>query len=88
MMVSSGFSPAALYVNVYAHGPALQVGEGADLLFPEDLEAPEMQAAQDRDRCAGIHPHDQRRRKVPAEIHLAMRDHIGKSIRVGGIGPA
>jgi hypothetical protein len=47
-----------------------------------------MQAAQDHDRCASIHSQDETRRKGSAEIHLAGRDHIGKRIRVGGIGPA
>jgi hypothetical protein len=47
-----------------------------------------MQAGQDRDRRTGIHPEDERWRKVPAEIHLAVRDHIGHSARFGSIGPA
>ena len=71
---------ALFEVVIRPYGLALQVAEGADLFFPEDLEAPEMQAAQNRDRGAGVHPQDERRRKVPAEIHLAMRDHIGKNI--------
>ena len=73
-------------VVVYANGPTLQVAKGPDLLFPEDLEAPEMQTAQDRDRRAGIHPHYEIWRKAPAEIHLAAPDHIGNCIRVGRIG--
>jgi hypothetical protein len=66
----------SIKVTIRAYGPALQVAEGPDLLFPEDLEAPEMQTAQHRDRCAGIHPHDISWRKSPNEIDLAMRQHI------------
>jgi hypothetical protein len=36
-------------------GPTFQVGEAPDLIFPEDLPAPEVQTGEDRDRCAGIH---------------------------------
>ena len=32
-------------VRGLAHGLALQVAQGADLLFPEDLVTPEVQAA-------------------------------------------
>ena len=78
----------AILINVHAHGPALQVAEGADLIFAEDLEAPEMQAAQDHDRCTGIHPQDETRREAPAEIYFAMRNHVRINFRVGGIGPA
>src|SRR5690349_17695492 len=75
-------------VVVYANGPTLQVAKGPDLLFPEDLEAPEMQTAQDRERCAGIHPHDESWRKLPAEIDFAMRDHVRNKIRFSSIGSA
>ena len=47
-----------------------------------------MQAAQDHDRCTGIHPQDKTRRKAPAEIYFAMRNHIRINFRVGGVGPA
>ena len=86
-MVSSCLSPVTL-VRGLAHGLALQVAQGADLLFPEDLVTPEVQPAQDRDRCAGVHPEDESGCEVPAEIHLAMCDHIGSSRRFGGFGPA
>jgi hypothetical protein len=71
---------------VRAHGPALQGDETGDLLFPEDLEAPEMQTAQHRDRRAGIHRPDKIWRKVPSEIHLAMRNHIGSKTIIFSIG--
>src|SRR5262249_4240767 len=70
------------------YGPPLQVGNGTDLILAEDLEAAEMQAAQRRDGGAGIHREDKIRRKVPAEIHLAMRDHTGNISRIFTVGPA
>jgi hypothetical protein len=47
-----------------------------------------MQPSQDRDRCAAIFRQDVRGRKVPAEIHLAVRDHTGSDTRFFSIGPA
>ena len=79
---------SATAVKVRAHGPALQVAEAADLLFPEDLEATQMQTAQPRDWCAGIHRHDEVWCKIPAEIHIAVRDHAGNDTRIFSIGPA
>jgi hypothetical protein len=46
-----------------------------------------MQAGQDRDRGAGIHCQDVRWRKVPAEIQVTMRDHIGYNTRIFGVRP-
>ena len=47
-----------------------------------------MQAGQDCDRRAGINSEDESWRKVPAEIHLTVHDHIGKPIQFGSIGSA
>src|SRR5262245_36487358 len=58
-----------------------------DLVLAEDLEAAEVQAAQYRDRCARIHRQDKRWRKFPAEIHLAVRDHIANRTRFVSISP-
>ena len=77
---------SGIIVVACANGPTLQVAKRPDFLFPKDLEAPEMQAAQDRQRYAGIHTHDQRWRKLPAEIDFAMCNHIRNNIRFGGIG--
>src|SRR5262245_44195467 len=62
---------SAKILFVRAHGPALQVVEGADLIFPKDFEAPTMQTAQDLDRRTGIHPQHERWRILPTETHLA-----------------
>jgi hypothetical protein len=47
-----------------------------------------MQAAQDSVRRTGIHRHDVRGCKFPAEIDFAMRYHVGNSARFRGVGPA
>src|SRR5262249_29598960 len=75
-------------VIVHAQGLALQVGDSADLSFSEDLEAPEMQAAQDGDRSARIHSEEVTWSKVPAEIYLAMRNHTRTNARIFSISPA
>jgi len=55
-------------------GLAFQIRDAPDAGVREQLEASCMHAGHDRDRVAGSDRNDQRRRKVQAEIHLAVGD--------------
>ena len=77
MIVRSGLSPAKSLGVVPTVLPFRSARER--MSFSEDLKAPEMQAGQNLDRCAGIHPQYVGRRELPAEIHLTVCDHIGNN---------
>src|ERR1700747_611472 len=58
----------------HTDAPTLQIRNAADAVVPEQFEAADMHASQERDRLTGGDRYDERRRKVSAEIHRAARD--------------
>jgi len=58
------------------HPPALQIADGADRLAREQLVATHMQAAERRQRQAGIQLMHDRTGEVDAEIQVALLDHL------------
>src|SRR3954452_22924120 len=60
----------------HTESSVFKVCHGSDVVPAEHLKASEMQTGQEGDRRASFHCHDERRRKCPAKVHLAMRQHI------------
>src|SRR5262249_14892258 len=58
----------------HANGLASEVRDAADTFLAEQLEAADMDAADDRDLLAGIDRNDKRGRKVQCEVDLAARN--------------
>jgi hypothetical protein len=59
---------------LHAHRPALQIGDAANALVTEELEAPGMHASNDGDRLSGIDRDDQGRGEVQAEVDVPTRN--------------